>query len=280
MVHRASEPSPPKTLLIPPSSESSRASPLSRVRSRSAPFSEMSPIQEAHKETVSDSPVGSLLSSPTGQQWLKPPKKGKGRPVVVRTEEAGEEGQGTKKESAGGEAADICFLIGSSDDSCCSSDSETGEGDGQLLDPHSNLVNATTTHPPAPDQPPFLPCPSRSPRCSGPLLMDVQNVKSTLAALGNASPNIMAQGSTPTGSRPSPCPRRSSDSEINVTPKGDELNLCIKKLNHFQTKLTWGFHPFQLPVCPTASVPLDSQVPDNDRTVRCPTPLLRRIRPI
>ncbi len=192
-------PSPPTTLtVIRPETESSSIRAVSRVRSRSAPFTEMSPIQETFKETAPDSLSDHSLQIP------KLSLEDMGVKIITRLEDS--------------KRPVICF-IGSSDDShsCGSSDSEQGGLmlPNNSLDPSNDVAYATTFPSPAP----LLPNPSRSPRSSAPL-MEIHHTKASSAG-PNPSPGV-AQGSTPTAIKPPPCIRRSSDSEINVnvTPKG------------------------------------------------------------
>ena len=194
-----------------------------RVRSRSAPFSEMSPIQETQRETASDSQDNVAISSPT---QLSPPLL---YPDCVTTvdvrftlsEPPEDVDQQIDREC---EPVAICF-VGSSDDSCCSSDSELQGTTTNTIENNKSLVSllnastTTTTHNPRTtddEQPPvFIPYPNRSPRSSAPM-----------ALMTSHSPAAGAQGSTP-ASRPSPCIRRSSDSEISVTPRRIQFSFNI-----------------------------------------------------
>lgn len=196
---RSRDPSPPGTLASRPDAECTRGTRenlASRVRSRSAPFNEMSPIQE----NLSDSPTS------CSAQFLQPPKSARHEDVHILIERSSEER----------EPPAICF-ISSSDESYASSDSELGSSLLPIsLDP-PNVVYATA-HPPTPDVPPVLPCPFRSPRPPAAPLSEILHGKPSPAAVSH-SPGVN-HGSTPTSVKPSPCTRRSSDSEITVTPKG------------------------------------------------------------
>lgn len=235
-VPKARETTQSNTLSVPVDGELGGNSPLSRVRSRSAPFCEMSPIQENYGESVSDSQDS--CPSPDNRALLS---------TLVQSSQSELD---TVKRNREGTEDSLCFsesedpslmcYVGSSDDSC-SSDSE------RLLNPNflsstererldiqlseqslalpprsvdishdlpSNVVLNATTHPPLPELQPIYPNLDRSPRCSA--TSPVEHHKPAIIGL-NHTPGA-AHGTTP--SRPAPCPRRSSESEINTTPKG------------------------------------------------------------
>lgn len=223
---------PSSTLLsIPNDAESVGCSPLVRVRSRSAPFCEMSPIQENYGESVSDSQES---CSPPGNQILLP--------IFIQTPEEstvefnyGQEGlvHDMFRLSESEEPAMECF-VGCSDDS--SSDSEQSpnpifpkEREASIKQSlsslrsvdslSSNVASNATTHPtPLPELQPISPYPTRSPRCSA-----VSPVEANKPLVSTITAPVVVHGNNVHGtapSRPSPCPRRSSESEINTTPKG------------------------------------------------------------
>lgn len=192
--------------------------PLVRVRSRSAPFSEMSPIQESPHQGSQDNVAISIsppTASPTQQHadadlFLYPESA---TTVDVRFTLNDPVYDSMEPPE---EPVTICFVGGSSDDSCCSSDSELQFQPSVLAinndsDTNSPVLNETHPHPTVDE--PIFPYPNRSPRSSAPMqLMDATNKSANLTGHSPANP------ATP-GSRPSPCIRRSSDSEISVTPR-------------------------------------------------------------
>lgn len=219
------------TLSIPSVGESSGCSPLVRVRSRSAPFCEMSPIQENHGESANESQDGSSVSS---NKICLPVQSIEVSNVEFKCTEPGTSQKVLNVLKC--EQPLVECLVGSSDDSC-SSDSEQlfhlhfptskeqERHDEQLivtlsllrtvdcsLDLSSNVALNANTHPPLPELQPVCPNPVRSPRCPA-----ISPVETNKAFFGTV-PTPIVHGATP--SRPSPCPRRSSESEINTTPKG------------------------------------------------------------
>lgn len=227
------------TLSIPSDSEAvAISSPLTRVRSRSAPFCEMSPIQENHGESFSDSQE----SGPSPENKVR-------IPIVIQSSDSDVAiikcNQEKIDKSIGflePEDPSFIFYSTSSDDSC-STDSErlpishlVSSTERERLDRHpiersgsieishdlpSNVELIATTHPPLPEMQPVSPNPNRSPRCSA--TSPVELNKPALISMNPAS--SVLHGMTPT--RPSPCPRRSSESEINTTPKGSNLILLF-----------------------------------------------------
>ena len=222
------------TLLpIPNDAEPIGFSPLVRVRSRSTPFCEMSPIQENFGESVSDS-----LESCSGNKiqlpiFIDPPEES-----IVEFK-YGQEGPIHEmfRLSTSEEPAMECF-VGTSDDSSSDSDlpqnptfprsigrePSTKQSLSSLRSVDSlssNVALNATTHPsPLPELQPIYPCPTRSPRCSA-----VSPVEVSKPLVSTITAPVVVHGTTP--SRPSPCPRRSSESEINITPKGK----CVTKFN-------------------------------------------------
>lgn len=227
------------TLSVPKNHDSGRSSPSVRIRSRSAPFNEMSPIAENCKELGSShesdssaecNKLPSILASqalpPETDEW----EPSKASPVSSERYFSTEELP---------EARVACF-VDSSDDS---SDSEmlnfynrvaerersyslTSQSapriiltcDADTLPPVNIELNAST-YPPIPDKLPVCPSLPRSPRCS--TLTLTEPVKTQPAPTPSAVPAAQ-HGTTPT--RPSSCPRRCSDSEINCTPRGSQVN--------------------------------------------------------
>jgi len=221
-------PSPkPGNLIVPGSvwglSDSTNKT-IIRNRSRSAPFSEMSPIQETHKETISDTesiPVDSgmcpeLLNLSPECSTVNIVHSYRDAPLKEKSEETLEESHV------------ICF-IGSSDESYSSSDSESsvcfehtradsgGGGDNLLAVTQSSSnsvdIDLNATHLPSP-------CSTRSPHRS---VVASSSNEVNARILSTQSPTaVHFHPSAASSSRPSPCPR-SSESEISLTPNGNSL---------------------------------------------------------
>ena len=213
---------PMQRLSIPSDSEKGAFNPLARVRSRSAPFCEMSPIQES----FGDSPSDSQENYPSGDRKLSPTVLHVPLERFDMETDQNRESKAIKLvETDAGPT--ICFL-GSSDESC-SSDSERNFGSlaaptRRGVESHSlislqsttdisdhlpsNIEMNATTHPLLPEMQPVSPNPNRSPRGQ------------TVSPVNLSKPLTVAPVHGTTPSRPSPCQRRSSESEINVTPKG------------------------------------------------------------
>lgn len=219
-IGRSRDPSP-----VPPNPVPSGnlAVPLSRVRSRSAPFSEMSPIAETQKETISDSESVPLDSGFRTLLNVSPECS------MINIVHCYRDAEEEEEEEESEEPEVICF-IGSSDESYCSSVSGSGSslcvgGAGDeliVVAPSScNTVDASdVTHLASS-------CPSpRSPhRCVvAPVNSETSNTQRMLSL--TQSPTTVhfhqsgaAAAVSSLSSRPSPCPR-SSESEISLTPNG------------------------------------------------------------
>lgn len=228
------------TLSVPSDAELGISSPLARVRSRSAPFCEMSPIQENHGESFSDSQESG--PSPENKNRLQASIQCLDSDVVII--KCNQERVDKNLKFPEPEDSSLICYVTSSDDSC-STDSERlpfpkfgslterldRQSNEQLLpfpgsvssshDLPSNVELNATTHPPSPEMQPVSPNPNRSPRCSA--TSPVEFNKPALISMNPASSAL--HGVTP--SRPSPCPRRSSESEINTTPKGGSRNTIL-----------------------------------------------------
>jgi hypothetical protein len=223
----------PNTLSVPCDDDCTKGSPQSRIRSRSL-ICEMSPILENHGDSVSDSQE----NSPISKTLL---------PVINHSPDTNE--FKFKKDLRGWTDNDLAlsgsqescsfFRVNAPEDSCSSSSEislnyfplkqeqqnersiETPLSLLRLVDSKddlsSNVVLNATTHPPLPEMQPICPYPTRSPRCAAISPVDV--VKPLLSTAAITTP-VVVHGITP--SRPSPC-RRSSESEINTTPKGLEI---------------------------------------------------------
>jgi len=235
-IARSRDPSPAPPSPLP---SGNLAVPMSRVRSRSAPFSEMSPIEETQKETLSDSESSPLDTEI--QKLLNASPECTMVNIVHCYRDAEEE------EDDAEEPEVICFVGSSDDGSYCSSVSRSGSGSPICVDVGGDDVIVVTqsscnsldvidlTHLPSP-------CPSpRSPhRCVvAPSSNEVSNAQRMLsltqsptavhfhpsaaasAAAAAAAAAATAASSLP--SRPSPCPR-SSESEISLTPNASSLS--------------------------------------------------------
>jgi len=243
-VGRPRETASPNTLSVPCGDDSTKSSPQSRIRSRSL-ICEMSPILENHGDSVSDSQE----NSPISKTLL---------PIITHSPDVNEFNFKFKKEMrswtdndlAFSESQESCslFRVDAPEDSCSSSseislnffpfkqDQQNGcsiETPLSLLrlvdskdDLSSNVALNATTHPPLPEMQPICPYPTRSPRCAAISPVDV--VKPLLSTAAITTP-VVVHGMTP--SRPSPCARRSSESEINTTPKGLEIIIIIPPVN-------------------------------------------------
>ena len=192
--------------------------PLVRVRSRSAPFSEMSPIQESPHQGSQDNVTINIsppTASPTqlyntGADLFLYPESATTVDVRFTLNEPVNEPFELPEEPV-----TICFVGGSSDDSDFELQFQpSGLEINNDNDANSPVLNATHPHPTV-DEPVF-PYPNRSPRSSAPVqLMDVVHKSANVTGHSPANP----AGQPTPGSRPSPCIRRSSDSEISVTPR-------------------------------------------------------------
>ncbi|XP_046438599.1 C2 domain-containing protein 5-like isoform X2 [Daphnia pulex] len=233
-VGRPRETASPNTLSVPCDDDSTKSSPQSRIRSRSL-ICEMSPILENHGDSVSDSQE----NSPISKTLL---------PVINHSPDINE--FKFKKDLRGWTDDDLAlsgsqescsfFRVNAPEDSCSSSSEislnyfplkqeqqnersiETPLSLLRLVDSKddlsSNVALNATTHPPLPEMQPICPYPTRSPRCAAISPVDVVKPLHSTAAITTP---VVVHGMTP--SRPSPC-RRSSESEINTTPKASSLS--------------------------------------------------------
>ena len=208
-------PLPPGNLIVP----------VTRVRSRSAPFSEMSPIAETHKETISDSESIPLESGIHNLLHVSPECSMIN--IVHCYRDAEEEEENSEEPEV------ICF-ISSSDESCCSSVSRSGSslcvdgvgggGDDLLVVTQSscnNLHAPNLIHHASPCSSPRSPhrcvvAPSSNEAFNTQRMLS--QTQSPTAVHFHPSAATVAAASSLT-SRPSPCPR-SSESEISLTPNG------------------------------------------------------------
>lgn len=229
---RPREPAPSNTLLVPGDDETSKSSPQNRIRSRSL-ICEMSPIEEHYGDSFTESPENSPINKILIPTIIQPTDV-ISLPIELEQNLLVPAGHFySLLESQ--EAPSFCFP--NIQDDICSSGSEMslnsfalpakqhiGQSFEQSLsslliddsgDMSSNVELNATTYPPLPDMQPIFPYPTRSPRCTAISPVDVIKplVGTTVAA------PVVVHGSTP--SRPTPCTRRSSESEINTTPKGN-----------------------------------------------------------
>lgn len=232
-----------------PCDDTTKSSPQTRIRSRSL-ICEMSPILENHGDSFSDSQE----SSPIRKSVL---------PVITKSPDVNTLSFKLKQDFRDNWTDNVAlpesresspfYHIDAPDDSC-SSGSEISlsyfsikqeQQDGRsieqslslprLVDSKENLssnvaLNATT-HQPLPELQPICPYPNRSPRCAAISPVDV--VKPLLSTATVTAP-VVVHGMTP--SRPSPCTRRSSESEINTTPKGSEIIIRISSIHFSPTR--------------------------------------------
>jgi len=122
-IARSRDPSPAPPSPLP---SGNLAVPMSRVRSRSAPFSEMSPIEETQKETLSDSESSPLDTEI--QKLLNASPECTMVNIVHCYRDAEEE------EDDAEEPEVICFVGSSDDGSYCSSVSRSGSGSPICVD--------------------------------------------------------------------------------------------------------------------------------------------------
>lgn len=230
-VTRPRDPPSSNTLLVPGNDETSKGSPQTRIRSRSL-ICEMSPIQETHGDSVTESQENSPINKILVPTIVQPTD-------VISLPIELEHNLLVPAEhflSVLEPQESSSFRFPNAQDETCSSGSERslnpfalqakskiGHSFEQSLsslliddseEMSSNVVLNATTYPPLPEMQPIFPYQTRSPRCTAISPVDVIKplVSSTITA------PVVVHGTTP--SRPTPCARRSSESEINTTPKG------------------------------------------------------------
>lgn len=230
------------TLSIPKNQDSGRSSPVVRIRSRSAPFNEMSPIAENSKE------LGCSQESDASNECNKQPEPiesdavdaSKWSPVpserYFSTEEISESRTtcfvDSSDDSSDSEMLNLCNRAAERERSCSLSSQSapriilTCHADAL---PPANIELNASTYPPIPDKLPVVPSLPRSPRCSTLTLTEPTKAQPTPNPVPSAQHAQHAQhGTTPT--RPSSCPRRCSDSEISCTPKGTQSQIFWHRL--------------------------------------------------
>ncbi|XP_057366320.1 C2 domain-containing protein 5-like isoform X1 [Daphnia carinata] len=232
-ITRPQAPTSSNTLLVPGDDETSKGSPKTRIRSRSM-ICEMSPIQESYGDSVTESQENSPINKILGSTIIQPTDI-----ISLPIELAHNLLDPTERffSVLEPQKSSSCRFSNAQDETCSSGSemslnslalqakSKAGQSFEQSLsslliddseDISSNVVLNATTYPP--EMQPIFPYQTRSPRCTAISPVDV--IKPLVST--TVTVPAVVHGTTP--SRPTPCARRSSESEINTTPKASSLS--------------------------------------------------------